>query len=149
MIVRPAAAGDIDGLAQIAAAAYVQGFAGILEAETLATYDRAFFAGRFATQLAALTVAQAEGALLGFAKTTGNHLDMLFVDPRAQGSGAGSALLAEAEARGVATLECFRDNHAARRFYEARGWQLLRAYDREFAGRNRSFVFYGKGAAGS
>ena len=97
-----------------------------------------------ADALASLTVAVADGIVLGFAKTTAGHLDMLFVQPRAHGTGAGSALLAEAEARGVRTLECFRDNAAARGFYERRGWTLLRAYQRDFAGRVRDFVFYWK-----
>jgi putative acetyltransferase len=46
--------------------------------------------------------------------------------------------------RGAKSLECFRDNHGARRFYERHGWRVTREYEREFAGRNRSFVFYEK-----
>ena len=56
----------------------------------------------------------------------------------------GSALLAEAEARGTWTLECFRDNRSARSFYERHGWTLARSYEREFLGRTRAFVFYEK-----
>ena len=40
----------------------------------------------------------------------------------------------EAEAQGAKSLECFRDNHGARRFYERHGWQVAREYEREFAG---------------
>jgi putative acetyltransferase len=144
MIVRAATGGDIPAMAAAAAAAYRVGFAGIIEPLVLVGYDRAYFETRFADALASLTVAVADGIVLGFAKTTAGHLDMLFVQPRAHGTGAGSALLAEAEARGVRTLECFRDNAAARGFYERRGWTLLRAYEREFAGRVREFLFYGK-----
>lgn len=146
MIVRPAREADIPAMAAVAVAAYRAGFAGILEPLTLVGFDSAFFRRRFADALPSLTVAEDDGAVVGFAKTTGEHLDMLFVLPRLHRSGAGSDLLAEAEARGIRTLECFRDNQAARRFYEARGWRLLRAYEREFAGRTRAFVFYGKGA---
>lgn len=144
MIVRPAREADIAAMAAAASAAYRVGFAGILEPGVLVAYDIAYFADRFRDTLGALTVAEADGVVLGFAKTTGGHLDMLFVQPRAHGTGAGSALLAEAEARGVHTLECFRDNAAARAFYERRGWRLLRAYSREFAGKTRDFVYYGK-----
>ena len=65
---------------------------------------------------------------------------MMFVDPAAHRTGAGRALLAEAEARGARSLECFRDNLAARHFYEAHGWRLARGYARDFAGRPRAFV---------
>jgi putative acetyltransferase len=73
------------------------------------------------------------------------HIDMLFMDPTAVGQGGGTCLLKEAERRGAKSLECFRDNHAARRFYERHGWRIEREYDREFAGRSRSFVRYVKG----
>jgi putative acetyltransferase len=76
---------------------------------------------------------------------TDGHIDMLFMDPSAGGRGGGALLLKEAELRGAQTLECFRDNHGARRFYERHGWHVDQEYDREFAGRSRSFVFYVKG----
>ena len=144
MIVRAAREADIPAMSAVAAAAYRKGFAGILEPLTIVAFDGPFFAARFASQLPALTVAEAEGAVVGFSKTTAEHLDMLFVVPSRHGTGAGSTLLAEAEGRGVRTLECFRDNESARRFYERRGWRLLRSYEREFAGKVRAFVFYGK-----
>lgn len=156
MIIRPATPDDITAMAAAAAAAYRAGFVGILDPLTLAGFDRHFFANRFERTLAGdpvqgadgsapvMTVADTEGEVLGFAKTTGSHLDMLFVAPRVFRSGAGSALLAEAEGRGVHTLECFRDNAAARSFYERRGWVLQRAYERDFAGGVHSFVFYAK-----
>jgi putative acetyltransferase len=31
-----------------------------------------------------------------------------------------------------------------RRFYDRHGWNVTREYEREFAGRSRSFVFYEK-----
>lgn len=153
MIVRPMRPADVEALSDIAVAAYRSGFAAILEPEALAPFDHAFFALRFVAQVSQVTVAEA-GRPLGFAKTTfgadgRGHLDMLFVWPDAQGTGAGSALLAEAEARGVTSLECFRDNLPARRFYEARGWRPAHAYDREFAGRERAFVCYEKARPGA
>ena len=89
-------------------------------------------------------MAEDEGNPIGFLLVTDNHIDMLFVDPPGIGKGAGSRLLQFAEQNGARTLECFRDNHAARRFYERHGWRLEREYDRDFAGRSRSFVFYVK-----
>ncbi len=58
-----------------------------------------------------------------------------------------AALLAECEARGARSLECFRDNTKARAFYEAHGWRLARSYARDFAGDTHHFVFYEKNGA--
>ena len=92
-----------------------------------------------------MRVACAGEAVVGFSLVTEGHLDMLFVDPAAQGTGAGKALLDEAVARGTRTLECFAANHAARRFYERQGWRLARSYARAFAGGEHHFVFYARG----
>ena len=141
VIVRAAAIADVPQTAVVAEASYARAFATILEPATLARYDTAFFAGRFVTALDRLRVAEGDG-IVGFSLVTARHLDMLFVAPQAQASGAGRALLDEAVARGTTTLECFRDNLPARRFYERQGWRLTRAYQRDFAGRARDFVFY-------
>jgi len=92
-----------------------------------------------------MLVACSGETLVGFLLMANGHIDMLFMDPAASGRGGGAALLREAEQRGARTLECFRDNHAARRFYERHGWQVQREYDREFAGKSRSFVLYASG----
>jgi putative acetyltransferase len=144
VIVRVAAPADIPAMARIATDSYRATFATILDPDALAARDPAFFAGIFATSLPTMRVAVAEEGVVAFTKVTEQHLDMLFVAPDLQGQGAGSALLAAVEAEGVRTLECFRDNHAARRFYERHGWRLTRAYAREFIGRERAFVFYEK-----
>lgn len=144
MIIRPAQASDVAGMATVAAASYCSGFAHILEPEVLATRDAAYFAQSFAAALPALRVAVRDGRIVAFAKVTAHHLDMLFTAPEAQGAGVGAALLASVEADGVTTLECFRENHAARRFYQRHGWQLAREYSREFLGRTRDFVLLQK-----
>lgn len=141
MIIRAANIDDIAAIAAVAAGSYAQAFATILQAEVLAARDAAFFAARFAESWPRLQVATCN-AIIGFSLVTDRHLDMLFVTPRAHGSGAGTALLAEAVGRGTSSLECFRDNHAARRFYERHGWRATRAYQRMFAGQARDFVFY-------
>lgn len=143
MRVRLAAAADVAGAAAVASASYRAAFAAILPADELARRTPDSFVPRFTAALGRLVVADAD-AILGFALATGGHLDMLFVDPAAQGSGAGRALLADAEARGAVSLECFRANAAARRFYERAGWHLVRGYARPFAGAVHDFVFYEK-----
>jgi putative acetyltransferase len=145
--VREAKPEDVPALAGIAERSYRAAFAEILEPEALARRDAAFFAGRLAESWPRMRVAERGGRVLGFALVTGTHLDMLFVDPAAEGEGAGSTLLGTVEAEGVRTLEAFRDNRAARAFYERRGWTLRDAYERAFLGRPRAFVLYGKDPA--
>ncbi len=140
MIVRAAREGDIAATAAVAAASYAGAFGEILGAEILAGYDEAFFVRRFTEALDRLRVAD-DGGVVGFSLVTDRHLDMLFIAPGAQGRGVGEALLSDADAR---SLECFRDNHLARRFYEGQGWRLAAEYAREFAGAVREFVRYRK-----
>ena len=144
MIVRRAEARDVAAAAAVASASYRAAFAAILPEDALARRTPDSFVPRFSAALGRLRVAEVDGRVVGFALATGGHLDMLFIDPAAQGTGAGRALLAEAEARGVVSLECFRANLAARRFYERAGWRLVRGYSRPFEGAVHGFVFYEK-----
>ncbi|MCG7393497.1 GNAT family N-acetyltransferase [Microvirga sp. ACRRW] len=144
MIVRPAEPDDIPFMAGIAQRSYALAFANILEAEVIDDHDIAFFMARFAFAWERMLVARSGETLTGFLLITDGHIDMLFMDPDASGQGGGARLLAEAEARGAKSLECFRDNHGARRFYERHGWRVTREYEREFAGCKRSFIFYEK-----
>ncbi|MBL0405806.1 GNAT family N-acetyltransferase [Microvirga aerilata] len=140
MNVRAARAEDVPELAAIAERSYRAAFAGILEADLLESRNAAFFAGRFAASWERMLVAFSNDEPVGFLLMTRDHIDMLFMDPAASGKGGGAVLLKRAEALGVRSLECFRDNWGARRFYERHGWLADREYEREFAGRNRSFV---------
>lgn len=144
MKVRAVSPDDIPALAVIAERSYRLAFAGILEEEVLDGHDIAFFITRFAHAWPRMLVAAAGNSLLGFLLMTDGHIDMLFMDPAASGQGGGTLLLKEAEAKGARSLECFRDNHGARRFYERHGWRIARKYERDFAGRKRGFVFYEK-----
>ena len=146
MIVRPATLEDVPSAAEVASASYRAAFAPILDAEELARRTPESFVPRFEASLDRLRVAVAGGRVVGFSLATGTHLDMLFIDPAAQGSGAGRALLEEVVARGVCSLECFRANAPARRFYERAGWVLTRGYSRPFAGRLHHFVYYERNA---
>ncbi|WP_445500898.1 GNAT family N-acetyltransferase [Microvirga sp. G4-2] len=147
MIVRPASVEDIPALAGVAERSYCAAFATILEPEVLAARNAAFFAERFRSSYERMLLAEQNGKIAGFLLMTDGHIDMLFMDPAVSGQGGGARLLDAAEERGGTSLECFRDNHGARRFYERHGWRVTRNYEREFAGRNRSFVFYEKEAA--
>jgi len=125
----------------VAAASYRAGFSHILPPEALASRTPASFAPRFTAELAKLRIADRDGTIVGFALMTDAHIDMMFVDPATHRTGAGRALLADCEARGATSLECFRDNTAARAFYEAHAWRLTRTYARAFAGAEHQFVF--------
>ncbi|MET0429797.1 MAG: GNAT family N-acetyltransferase [Microvirga sp.] len=149
MTIRRAGSRDIPVLAGIAERSYRSAFADILEPAILEGRNASFFEGLFRESLERLTLAESLGAPVGFLVVTDGHVDMLFVDPEAFGHGVGSALLAHAEASGATSLECFADNHPARRFYTRNGWLLTRTYERVFAGRLRGFVRFEKGGAGS
>lgn len=131
-------------MAEVTAASYAHGFAAILEPAALATRDAAFFRERFVETWPRMRIAIDAERILGVALVTDGHLDMLFLDPATIGKGVGAALLRDVEERGARTLECFRDNHTARRFYERHGWRKVSDYDREFVGCQRSFVAYEK-----
>ncbi len=147
LLVREAAPGDIPAMASVAERSYGTAFAEILEPEVLASRDAGFFAGRFRESWPRMRVAIRGERTIGFSLVTENHLDMLFVAPDAAGTGAGRALLRQVEAEGAVTLECFRDNGPARAFYERHGWRAVRSYERDFLGRARPFVLYGKDPA--
>jgi len=142
--VRPARPEDVPALAEIAERSYRAAFAGLLEPDILAARSAAFFAARFASSWERMFVALAQDKPVGFLLMTDGHIDMLFMAPEAGGQVGGALLLSRAEALGAKSLECFRDNHGARRFYERHGWRVAKEYERNFAGRERSFVLYVK-----
>jgi putative acetyltransferase len=142
--VRAARAEDVSTLAAIAERSYRAAFAGILEPDVLASRNAEFFAERFVSSWERMLVALLDGKPAGFLLMTEGHIDMLFMDPDAGGKGGGAMLLEKAEALGAKSLECFRDNEGARRFYERHGWRVERDYNREFLGKSRSFVLYVK-----
>lgn len=144
MKVRAATPDDVPSLAGIAQSSYSLAFADILEEAVIDDHDIAFFMARFAHAWPRMLVACSGKKPVGFLLMTDGHIDMLFMDPTAGGQGGGALLLKAAEELGARTLECFRDNDGARRFYERHGWRIAREYERDFAGKSRSFVFYAK-----
>lgn len=67
--------------------------------------------------------ARADGKAAAFMGITGAHLDALFAAPEYFGRGAGAALMREALARGVRSVDVNEQNPRARRFYEKHGFQ--------------------------
>jgi putative acetyltransferase len=138
---RDAAAADIPWLTETACAAYRTVFAPVLPGADLGGFDAAYFTARFAEAWPRTRIAEtAEGQAAGFHLTTDAHIDMFFVAEEARGQGIGAFLLADAEARGARSLECFAANAGARRFYARAGWREAAAYERLFAGRPERFV---------
>jgi putative acetyltransferase len=141
VVIRDAAGDDIEELAALVAASYRAAFLPIIGEAGLALRPPFFFAARFADEWRHIRVASGlPDRLLGMAEVRAGNLDMLFLAPGLTGWGFGSALLADAEARGARRLECFADNAGARRFYARAGWRETLAYEREFAGASRNFV---------
>jgi ribosomal protein S18 acetylase RimI-like enzyme len=81
-------------------------------------------------------VAVREGTVAGFLDLIGSHVSNLFVNPRHQGQGIGTALIAEAERRaaGDLTLSVFTLNPDARRLYERLGFQVEEVRTVPYAG---------------
>ncbi|MEX0760913.1 MAG: GNAT family N-acetyltransferase [Dehalococcoidia bacterium] len=76
-------------------------------------------------------VVDREGQVAGFAAVDEQFLEHLYVHPARQGQGIGSALLNKAIEVAGETLDLwvFQRNEAARRFYERRGFELVRTTD--------------------
>src|SRR5581483_11142741 len=91
--------------------------------------DRAFFRGHlFAT--CEMWGAFAGGAMAGLIAFREGWIDQLYVLPGAQGQGLGTSLLKIAQdAFDALELWTFQRNANARRFYEARGFALVRQTD--------------------
>jgi putative acetyltransferase len=143
--IRPATPADVPELARISAASYRATFLPILGETGLALRDAAFFEQRFPDEIPWLHIGEdGTSRILGFHQVKEGLLIMLFLEPALTGRNLGAQLLADAESKGAVRLECFRDNHGARRFYERHGWHATEHYTREFAGAEQHFVAYSK-----
>lgn len=67
-----------------------------------------------------ILVAEQEGMIIGFAAFDERELHALYILPEFQGQGIGLRLLRAAGS--VSRLWVLKENHSARRFYEACGW---------------------------
>ena len=91
--------------------------------------DRAYFRGVVADS--EVWVWEEDGRVLGFAALTADELTHIYVEPDAHGHGIGGALIDRAKERrpGGFRLWVFQQNANARRFYERRGFDLVRETD--------------------
>lgn len=73
-------------------------------------------------------VAEQAGKVLGFLAIRGSYIDRMYVRPRNQGSGFGSALLRKAQELSPTGLKLHthRANRRARVFYEKRGFRAVK-----------------------
>lgn len=75
-------------------------------------------------------VAEAEGEIVGYIAFKPGWISHLYIHPDHQGRGLGPELLAKALEDGTAReLWTFQQNARARRFYETRGFSLVRLTD--------------------
>jgi ribosomal protein S18 acetylase RimI-like enzyme len=125
---RPAAAGDVEDIARVWHAAWLDGHAGHVPPSILPHRGLDTFRARVPSRLATTTVATLGGSLVGFVTVTGDELEQLFVAEEARGRGVAAALLDHGEAtifarHPIAWLAVATGNARARRFYERRGWE--------------------------
>ncbi|GAB7003767.1 hypothetical protein JCM18899A_12390 [Nocardioides sp. AN3] len=116
---RPAAADDGPGIAALYTAARAAAVPVMPPAVHTAEEDVAHFSGLLADGEHEAWVAESGGSLLGFLVLTSTWLDGLYIHPRAQRQGVGTALLQLAQALrpGGLGLWVFESNAPARELY--------------------------------
>jgi putative acetyltransferase len=126
-VIRRASAEDADAIAALFRRSY--GTLTFLPTLHTPAEDRAHF-GRVVEERE-VWVYEGDGVVLGFAALTDGTLTDIYVEPDRRRSGIGSALLEHAKRRRPRGFELwvFQRNEAARRFYEGRGFRLVRLTD--------------------
>ena len=130
-IVRSATEAEIDKIAQIWYDTWHSVQAHIVPAELARVRTLENFRERLHQALPDLRVVGPQGNPIGFCIVKGDEVYQLFVAASGQGSGAAAALLADAEARLLASgvkaawLACAIGNDRAARFYEKSGWHRV------------------------
>jgi putative acetyltransferase len=125
LILRPATAQDAADIAMIHRTAMRVSLAFLPELHT-ADEDLAYFSQRF-LPANTVCVAERDGEIVGYVGFDPDWINHLFVHPDAQGQGLGPRLLAKALEDGRRRrLWTFQQNTRARRFYEARGFVMIR-----------------------
>jgi GNAT superfamily N-acetyltransferase len=126
--IRPAAAGELPGLARLWHDAWHESHAGHVPEALIRHRDHGDFFDRIARLGDRLRVAGPLGAPQGLCAIGGDMIDQLFVAPAARGTGLAARLLADGEARlrlsgvSLARLYCIEGNARAVRFYRKHGW---------------------------
>lgn len=132
-MIRPARPDDLETLLRVQRAAAVGAFAHVFPPDEYPFPDdeiRATWARVLVDPTIESYVAEQDGGVVGSVSIGSGFLRTLYVVPEWQGTGVGSALhdhaLERLRAQGEteAKLWTLEENHAARRFYERRGWAL-------------------------
>jgi GNAT superfamily N-acetyltransferase len=125
---RPATESDAAAIASIHAASFRAAMPYLPVLHTAAE-DQEFFRNVLAHEQ--VWVAGHLGEVKGFIAFTHDWVNHLYIHPEFQGMGAGSWLLEKAKesSGGRLDLWAFQRNAAARRFYERRGFRLVRLTD--------------------
>jgi transcriptional regulator GlxA family with amidase domain/GNAT superfamily N-acetyltransferase len=125
---RPAREQDAAAVAAVWEPAWRDGHLGHVPAAVVALRTPETFRSRAAAMMAGTTVAELDGAIVGFATVSGDEVEQVFVAAASRGSGVAAALLEDAERRVAAAghdtawLAVVTGNARARRFYERCGW---------------------------
>jgi len=128
-MIRKAEAGEIDALARLWHAAWLDGHGTIAPAPVVQARTTESFAQRLAAAIGDVFAAGPVDAPTGLFVLRGDELYQFFVARSARGSGFAASLMGAAEAelarRGVAAawLHCAVGNDRAARFYEKCGWR--------------------------
>jgi GNAT superfamily N-acetyltransferase len=129
--VRTAVESDVELLAEIWFDGWHDAHGSLFPAEVASHRTLELFRARLHAALHTVRVVGELGAPAGLCIVIGDELNQLFVAPRARGTGAAAALVADAEhlirARGAETawLKCAIGNDRAARFYEKCGWRRV------------------------
>jgi ribosomal protein S18 acetylase RimI-like enzyme len=130
---RPARSDDLEALAELHHAIWLDSHAGFVGLPTSAR-DVRWYREVIRPTLDRTLVAERSGAPVGYVTWLDELLDDIWVAPWAQGQGVGALLLRAGEeairANGVAEarIECVAANAGAQRFYEGHGWRLAREF---------------------
>ena len=124
---RPATGSDARDIARIMRAA-LGSFAWM---PTLHTPDEDLaFIRETVLPLQRVTVAEANGGIVGFVAVHGEWVEQLYLEPAWTGRGIGSRLLEQATSGLTEVkLHCFQANSGARRFYERHGFTAAKFGD--------------------
>jgi GNAT superfamily N-acetyltransferase len=91
-------------------------------------------------------VAESAGEALGFVGARGEHVELLYVAPRVQGTGVGPRLLSHvADGDGPRSVEVYADNSVGLGFYLSQGFRETRRDPTDAAGRAFAIVHLERG----